>query len=221
MSSRIDRPIYQNSLLQFLLQNRPSFLQGISQPREPLQVQFLYFGLDILLGITHVQFCNPCKFLQLHVQTMKNHFALHITRYLFHFTLVNITIQGQLLWQWCISHCYYIQPLWQGHQKVYYKLPNRGPKNGQQANPSSPMLFFCLLLPHHFQKYFFVFFTNFGGNFTFWHASAPFFMLSIAFSALTIASDLKLSFLASQMSSYSLVFIGEFVVKGKSYPADH
>ena len=32
--------------------------------------------------------------------------------------------------------------------------------------------------------------------------------------------DLKQSFLASKMSSNSLVFIGEFVVNGKSYLAD-
>ena len=91
--------------------------------------------------------------------------------YLFHFYLVNITVQGQLFWQLCIPICPYFQPLWQGHQTVYSKTSKWGSQKWATGKPFfthvALVFLYCLTI---FKSTFCIFHKIL----TFLHASAPF-----------------------------------------------
>lgn len=211
MSSRIDCPIYRKFAPAVFAPKSAYFLQGIFQAKRTST------GTSPLFWLGHSCRHHTCAILQsmqifqFHVQTMKIHFALHITTF-------SIFLWSILLFRDNCSGNYAFRSVLtfnlcgRGIKQFTLKLPNGGPKNGPQANPSSPMLHLCFFIASQFSKVLFVFSTKFY----LLTCLGSIFMLSIAYSA----SDLKQSFLASKMSSNSLVFIGEFVVNGKSYLAD-
>ncbi len=93
--------------------------------------------------------------------------------YLFHFSLVNITVQGQLFWQLCIPICPYFQPLWQGHQTVYSKTSKWGSQKWATGKP-----FFT-----HVALVFLYCLTIFKSTFCIFHKILPFDMPWLHFYA--------------------------------------